>query len=232
MVSQRTTWIMVLRAGGGLLLCAVLGLVSGVPGGRATPSTPVDAGREWFVPRDATGTPDHTSPDAAQILAEQEVAPGKRLVLYAWRHSSTTPPSAMSVVPLGIKETRSRLWPWGPRVGWHPAGVAGRWGTLPSGEGFVAGSLPAGFAGLDEAVATAWGLSARGERVRITWVDGVVTTAPLQNGAFLQVRPDPHYPRQLDRRLSVRRVEVLDERGTMLTARDLPVSMLPEVRGP
>lgn len=219
-------------AGSVLALCLLLGLVANLSARWTPPSTPVDAGREWFVPRDATGTPDRTSPDAAQILAEQEVAPGKRLVLYAWRRSSTTPPSALSVVPLGIKETRWRLWPWGPRVGWHPAGVAGRWGTLPSGEGFVAGSLPAGFAGLDAAVATAWGLSARGERVRITWVDGVVTTAPLQNGAFLQVRPDPHYPRQLGRRLSVRRMEVLDERGTVLTARDLPVSVLPEVRGP
>lgn len=214
------------------LLCVVLSLVSGIAEGRTNPSTPVDAGREWFTPKDAVGRPDRSIPDYAGILAEHEVAPGKRIVLYAWRGSSTASPLALSVVPLGIKENRTRLLPWHPRVGWHPAGVAGPRGTLPSGDGFVAGSLPAGFAGLEEGVATAWGLSARDGRTRVTWSDGVVTEAPLRGGAFLQVRPDPNYPQHLDQRLSVRRTELLDEQGTVLAAHDLAGSVLPDVRGP
>ena len=223
--------IVLLGTGGVFLLCLILGAVSSLAGGWANPSTPVDAGREWFVPTDARGRPDRAIPDDARILAEQEVAPGKRIVLYAWRRSETAPPAALSVVPLGIKEQRYRFLPWAPRIGWHPAGVAGQWGALPSGDDFWAGSLPAGFAGVDEAVATAWGLSARGDRVRITWSDGAVTLAPLRQQAFLQVRADPNYPRRLDGRLSVRRMEVLDERETVLAARDLPATLVPEVRG-
>ena len=46
------------------------------------------------------------------------------------------------------------------------------------------------------------------------------------------MRADPNYPRRLDDRLSVRRMGVLDERETVLAARDLPATVIPEVRGP
>ena len=68
--------------------------------------------------------------------------------------------------------------------------------------------------------------------MRITWSDGITTVAPLRQQAFLQVRADPNYPRHPNQRLSVRRMEVLDEQGSVLVARDLPGSVVPEVRGP
>lgn len=203
-------------AGGGLFIVLLLlagGIAISLVAGRRSPSTPIDAGREWFVPQDSAGKPDRRIPDGARILAQQDVAPGKRIILYAWRFTDTTPPTALMVAPLGIQETYSRTFPWEPRVGWHPAGVAGRWATLPVGDEFYVGSLPAGFNGLSEPVATVWGLSRRGVQVRVTWSDGLVTLAPLQQVAFLQTRPDPNYPQQLDQRLSVRTVELLDDTG-------------------
>src|SRR4051812_35753746 len=104
----------------GLLVLMPLGCIglSAVASARH-PSTPLDAGREWFVPKDGTSKPDHSAADFARVLAQQEVAPGKQLILYAWRSTDTTPPTSLSVVLLGISETHSRLLPWWPRVGWH-----------------------------------------------------------------------------------------------------------------
>ena len=228
---RRTIGIGIILGTLGILLgCLLLVLTSNVAAGWFSPNTPLDAGREWFVPQDAAGKPDHQVPDNAQILAEQPITPDKRIMLYAWRWSSTSAPTALTVVPLGIQRTRMRLLPWAPRPGWHPAGVAGRPASLPTGDEFVAGSLPAGFNGLEEPVATAWGLSARGSAVRITWSDGVVTLAPLRNKAFLQTRPDPNYPQHLNQRLNVRRVELLDAQGSAIAIRGFSGGVLPEVR--
>ena len=92
--------------------------------------------------------------------------------------------------------------------------------------------MPAGFCGLSEPIATAWGLSARASSARITWSDGAVTAAPFVDGAFLVVRHDPSYPRQPAQRLSVVRVEALDGAGMVLAAQTIPRSVVPEVRGP
>lgn len=196
------------------------------------PATPIDAGREWFVTRNTAGTPDRTVDDGARILASWEVSADKRLVLYAWRPSATTPATALTVAPLGIQYRPTQLLPWWPRRGWHPAGTAGRRAALPQGDELYAGSMPAGFCGVEAPIAAAWGLSARGSRARITWSDGVITEVAFADGAFLVARHDPNYPSQLTQRLSVVHVEALGDAGIMLTAQDIPRSVFPEVRGP
>ena len=90
------------------------------------PATPLDAGRAWFVPRDTAGIPDRAIDDGARVLASVEVAAGKRMILYAWRPSATTPATALSAVPLGLEYRHAQLLPWWPRRGWQPAGTAGR----------------------------------------------------------------------------------------------------------
>ncbi len=220
------------------VLLAVLVLGAGVIGGLVArsaltpPATPLDAGRAWFVPRDTMGVPDRTIDDGARILASAEAGAGKRLVLYAWRPAATTPATALTVAPLGLTYCRSQLLPWWPRRGWQPAGTAGRRAALPQGNELYAGSLPAGFSGLDAPLATAWGLSARASRARITWSDGAITAAPFADGAFLVLRPDPHYRGRPAERLSVLRVEALDPAGSVLAVHDIPRSVIPEVRGP
>ena len=196
------------------------------------PQSPLDAGREWFVPKNRSGIPDRTIDDGARILASTEIAAGERIILYAWRPSETTPPTALNIVPLGIQYKGVQTLPWHPRRGWHPSGTAGRPATIPSGADFYAGSLPAGFTGFGKPIATAWGISARGNQVQITWSDGAVTTAPLVDTAFLQTRPDPNYPQQLAQRLSVLRITILDEQGVPLAQQEIPRSIVPEVRGP
>ncbi len=194
-------------------------------------NTLLDAGREGFVPKDSLGKPD-LGPDRARILAQQEVAPGKMLLLYAWPPSTDMPTDHLSVIPIGVQETTIRAFPWQPRLGWHFAGVAGRPATLPRGDDFYAGALPAGFSGVDEPVSTAWGLSKRGAQVRITWSDGVVTLAPLQQETYLVTRPDPNYRTNPALRLHVRKTELLDTDDKILAYHDFPGSVFPEVRGP
>jgi hypothetical protein len=229
----RRSLVALLGLVGALGLCLALGLLVSLLEGWADPSSPVDAGREWFVPKNSLGRPDRAIPDYARVLAEQEVNHRQRLVLYAWRTSATAPSDALAVTPLGIQRTSFLDLPWEPRTsGWRPAGVAGPQAALPRGEDFWAGSFPAGFGGLDEAMAAAWGLSARGSGVRVTWSDGAVTEAPLREGAFLQLRPDPAYRADPPRRLRARRMELLDGAGTVLATRDLPGAAQPEVSGP
>lgn len=219
-----------------LMLCLVLGvgavIVLYAQAQAIPPNTPLEAGREWFVPKNTAGAPDRTIDDGARILASWEVSADKRLVLYASRPSGTAPLTALTVTPLGIEYNHQQLLPWHPRRGWQPAGTAGRRAVLQQGDEFYAGSLPAGFTGLSAPIATAWGFSARGSQARITWSDGAITQAPLIDNAFLQARPDPNYPQQLTQRISVTQVDILDNSGNILAQQTLPRSVIPEVRGP
>ncbi|MBI3242850.1 MAG: hypothetical protein HYZ49_11205 [Chloroflexi bacterium] len=57
---------------------------------------------------------------------------------------------------------------------------------------------------------TAYGFSNRGDEVRIEWSDGLVDVVTLQNGAFLNSRPQI---------LQVQRIELLDKNGEVLESK-------------
>lgn len=176
----------------------------------------------------------------AQILAQQDVGQGRRALLY--RYSRATTPGASSyVVPLTVAPARrglvSRL--LGNDDAWRFQAAVG--GSVLI-DRFQAGSVPAGF--LDNGgYAVAWGVSGVGESARITWSDSTTTVTKIQNGAFLQARPDVGYPGNVgrgntggcpgDMRLSVSRVDVLDASHNLIETREFPTPSclrLPEVR--
>jgi hypothetical protein len=62
------------------------------------------------------------------------------------------------------------------------------------------------------ALTTAFGLSNRGSKIRIMWSDGKTSVATVENGAFLDARPET---------LRVLRAELLDANNRVLEIEDL-----------
>lgn len=154
--------------------------------------TPVDALTE--PPGMLAGSLNDAS--SLQILQRQEVAGGV-VLLYRWQRTDRSSTNTFCVAATFVTPAGR---------GWR-AQSSGYFGEEPGGRASCTFTTRSGFAasylvgGNITDLTAAYGVSARGTHVRITWSDGVVSQIPLHNTSFLAARPET---------LQVERIELLD----------------------
>lgn len=168
------------------MLLFVLGLLFLISACRPGPSTPFDALFEF--PSTLEGA-DAALKNSVQVLAEEEVA-GGLVILYSMPSKETG----------GRTLRRTFVTPEGR--GWR-AQASGSIGYSDS-DDFVAAQTVGG--NITD-LTTAYGISDKGDNVRIEWSDGQIDIVPIVDGVFLLSRPDT---------LAVRLVELLDSSGKVL----------------
>jgi hypothetical protein len=173
------------------ILLFVLGLSFLISACRPSPSTPFDALFEF--PSTLEGA-DAALKNSVQVLAEEEVA-GGLVILYSM--PSKEAPSGEAG---GNILARTFVTPEGR--GWR-AQASGSIGYSDSDDFVVAQTVGGNITDLT----TAYGISDKGDNVRIEWSDGQIDIVPIADGVFLLSRPDT---------LAVRLVELLDSSGKVL----------------
>jgi len=168
------------------ILLFVLGLLFLISACRPSPSTPFDALFEF--PSTLEGA-DVALKNSVQVLAEEEVA-GGLVILYSMPSKETG----------GRTLKRTFVTPEG--TGWR-AQASGSIDYSESDE-FVAHQTVGG--NITD-LTTAYGISDKGDNVRIEWSDGQIDIVPIADGVFLLSRPDT---------LTVWLVELLDSSGKVL----------------
>lgn len=191
---------------GPTLLCILLftflstSLILSACSGRSYHATPLDALTEF--PGYLVST-DYYDKDSVRVLQQKTVA-GGLVILYRWQtHESVKTKTyclaATFVTPAGN--------------GWRAqsSGFIGSENhrcSISDSDGFVAEYTVGG--NITD-LTTVFGLSNRGSAVRIQWSDGTVSTTTLENGTFLEARPQT---------LQVRRIQLLDANGNILESKE------------
>ena len=153
-------------------------------------ATPFDALTEW--PGKLEGN-DAVQLKSVQVLAEEEVA-GGRVILYSFPSEETGKNLLVGtfVTPSGN--------------GWRAQSSGGT--DYSSSDDFVASGIAGGNI---TALTTVFGISNKGNNVRIQWSDGQIDTVHIEEGAFILSRPET---------LAVQRVVLLDTGGEILETRE------------
>lgn len=137
---------------------------------------------------------------SVQVLQQQKTADGL-VLLYRWQTSESVKNKTFCLATTFVTSEGN---------GWRAqsSGSVGRSDSgqcsIPETHGFVAAYTVGG--NITD-LTTAYGISDRGNAVRIEWSDGLVVTAPLQSSAFLAIRPAI---------LQVRLIGLLDSNGNIL----------------
>lgn len=172
-------------------LSSVLSLVILLAACRPYHSTPSDALREF---PGYLENADPTTLNAIHVLQQEDIA-GGIVMLYA--------------VPTSTSDTyllaRTFL----------TQEISGGWRAQASGNTFYTNTdaFIAAYTvgGNITPLTSAYGIGRMGAGVRIEWSDGQTTTASIQNGIFLQSRPET---------LQVKRIDLLDETGNVLASEE------------
>jgi hypothetical protein len=164
----------------------VIGLPLLISACRPYHATPFDALTEW------PGKLENKNVDvlnSVQVLAEQEVAGG--LVLL---YSVPTEEAGQNILASTFVT---------PDVlGWRSQSTGST--NYSDSDDFAAAYFPGGNV---TDLTTAYGISLKGDRVRIRWSDGQTDVLLLENPAFILARPET---------LTVRSIEILDSEGLVL----------------
>ncbi len=132
------------------------------------------------------------SKDSIKILRQEEVA-GGLVILYRWQK-----PEWIKSRTYGL--ARAFVAPDGR--GWRTQ--ASSYITFSDDDNFVAAYTTGNSI---TPLTTAYGLSDKGDKTRVTWSDGQISTASLQGNAFVKSRPE---------NIQVRSIEVLNASGQVL----------------
>lgn len=139
---------------------------------------------------------------SVEMLLERPVAGGRSL-LYRWQTAESAPRNTYCVAvtfvtPEGKGWRAQSSGTLAADEPFHPAC------QLADREDFVAGWYPGGNV---TSLTTVFGLSDRGAQVRVEWSDGQVSLVAVQDGAFLEARPET---------LRAESVELLGSGGAVL----------------
>ncbi len=161
--------------------------------------TPLDALTE--LPGYLIST-DYYDRNSVQVLQQKAIA-GGLVILYRWQTYESIKTNTYCLAVTFVT-------PEGD--GWRAqsSGFAGSENhrcTISRSDGFVAEYT---IGGNITDLTTVFGLSDRGDNVRVEWSDGAVSIVPIQNGTFLESRPEI---------LQVRRIQLLDAQGDVLMSR-------------
>jgi len=168
--------------------------------GRSYHATPLDALTEfpgYLI------NPDYYVKDSVRILQQEAVA-GGIVLLYRWQTYESAKASTYCLAVTFVTPEGN---------GWRAqssgsAGIESHRCSISETDSFIAGYTVGG--NITE-LTTVFGLSDRGDNVRVEWSDGISSTIPIRSGAFLGSRPQT---------LQVRRVQVLDSRGNILASEE------------